>query len=130
MITHPNGLALKLPLNLRAEPRSAGFRVTPAEGGPARIPSVVDVTLQPTARPEGTFPETRPIAGGQARYRIEEGEGGSAGPQFVLTAWLAYGRGHVLVRQTTQAEFPAKPDFSLAWIVIAGLAAPGAATGL
>jgi hypothetical protein len=71
------------------------------------------------ATPPGDWPKTRSLRGTRVHFRVDEDEGGSAGPGFTLRAWEPTpAGGHIFYRSTDQGAFG--PDFGLAWDVIEG----------
>jgi hypothetical protein len=125
-VAHPNGLLLNLPQSLSAEQTSNGFLLRPQGYRELRSPPEIRVTLHDNRqRPEGEWPQVRQIDGLPVYYRIEKNTAGSGGDIHVLSAWEAYPTGYIFLQQHVQVEEPAKPDFTLGWIVIKGAKAPG-----
>jgi hypothetical protein len=123
-LTHPEGLKLRIPAQLQVQQLRSGFHISSLASKVSRIPQALEVTVARSGVPEGHWPERRISNGREVRFRMDELAGGSGGTEYVLTAWVRYDPGHVLVKQTTQAEWPVKPDFSLAWTVLDGLVPP------
>lgn len=86
--------------------------------GPARV------RLLPEP-PHGVWPETRLLANGPEVYsRMTVAEGGSGGPEYHLTAWIALQDGALMVEQQRQFEPGfggiASDDWTLVWTLLEG----------
>lgn len=119
---HPNGLALRLPASLVVHQLNDGFVVQPAASVQTRAPHQVFVSLRQGVSPlAGGELERKNVAGHLVFFRVDHEEGGSGGASHKLTAWRPYADGYVLITQVAQAEWPAAPDHSLAWVVIGAI---------
>ena len=112
-LEHDNGLVLEVPPGLVARTTDGGFVIRPANAGEVRNPFELSVTLEQTATRGGV--KRRVVKGREVSYTVSQSEGGSYGPQYVLSAWMILSGRTVALRFTTQGEDDAEPDFSLAW---------------
>jgi hypothetical protein len=120
-LKHPNGLSLAMPATgWTQQQTSTGFVLQPATSGGRDNPEI-RISLNSGTSPIGIFPETRTFPASTAQYRIDISDGGSGGTEHILEAWTACGTGHAVLEQVLQAEPPEKPDFSVAWAVLATL---------
>jgi hypothetical protein len=120
-LKHPNGLSLAMPATgWTQQQTSTGFVLQPATAGGRDNPEI-RISLNSGTSPIGIFPETRTFPASMAQYRIDISDGGSGGTEHILEAWTACGTGHAVLEQVLQAEPPEKPDFSVAWAVLATL---------
>lgn len=119
---HANGLTLRLPASLSVREVQDGFTVDPTPGRTRHSPAVT-ITRRTGDHPAGAW-EPRVVAGRACSYRRQHGSGGSGGSELKLDAWCPYPGGHVEIAQVSQAEWPATPDDSLAWQVMAAIEAP------
>lgn len=120
---HTNGLTLRLPASLFVREVQDGFTVDVAASGVTRYSQAVTITRRAgTDRPVAWA--ERVVAGRACSYRHQQSSSGSGGDELTLDAWCPYPGGHVEIAQGSQAEWPATPDDSLAWQVMAALEAP------
>lgn len=121
---HPNGLRIAVPKGYMERQTGDGFDIEP-EGGSDysknRNSVSVNVALvkSPSAEHEDSLFNTKRLAGKEIRYRIiKSAEGGSGGEAYILEVYETVPSGLIKYTQTTQAEYPAKPDFALSWSII------------
>jgi hypothetical protein len=105
----------EIPLFVTQSP--TGFRL--ASTTPLRQQVAVEADVDPaTAAPTGPWPDLRRFGERAVHYRVDELEAGMGGTEFSLVAWEPCKGGHVVYRQSETVEAPARPSFSLAWMVI------------
>ena len=97
-LTHPNGLVVERPVGFDARRSAEGFRFD--EGGKLRNPRQLEV--QRRDAPPPTDLASRRLGDGEARYKVEEDDGGSAGSEYRL--WAAAGGRAVDRGQRQRAE--------------------------
>jgi hypothetical protein len=118
-LKHTNGLTLALPdAAFRVRENSNGYLIEPPDAASTRNPPSIEIALRAGEPPPGDWPATKELGKAAARYRTEIVPGGSGGDEHVLTAWIPCPTGYVVIRHSQQVEPPAKPDFSLAWVML------------
>lgn len=115
-VTHPNGLALRLPEELTVVRTADGFSIAPPSSrGMSEMTVSLHLSEQP---PPGDWPRQQQIETRRVRYRIDRTEGsGSGGDQYEMTAWEATPGKYTLYRQGDHAEF-GEPAFDLFWMIV------------
>ena len=77
-LTHPNGLVVERPVGFDARRSAEGFRFD--EGGKLRNPRQLEVQRRDAPPPPDLA--SRRLGDGEARYKVEEDDGGSAGSEY------------------------------------------------
>ena len=114
-LAHANGLRTVLPQGFRAATTAAGFEFD--EEGELRSPkriTIVRSDAKPELAAEGeqTLPDRE-----EARFAIQELEGGSGGDVYQLTAWRKATDGWIVMTEYVQVEH-FDPDFAVGWAVL------------
>lgn len=112
-LTHPNGLVVERPVGFDARRSAEGFRFD--EGGKLRNPRQLEVQRQDAPPPPDLA--SRRLGDGEARYKVEEDDGGSAGSEYRLWAAKPAGARWIVVSASEQSE-DGEPTFALAWALL------------
>ncbi|MEF2223672.1 T6SS effector muramidase immunity protein Tsi3 [Pseudomonas aeruginosa] len=113
ILTHPNGLVVERPVGFDARRSAEGFRFD--EGGKLRNPRQLEVQRQDAPPPPDLA--SRRLGDGEARYKVEEDDGGSAGSEYRLWAAKPAGARWIVVSASEQSE-DGEPTFALAWALL------------
>ena len=112
-LTHPNGLVVERPVGFDARRSAEGFRFD--EGGKLRNPRQLEVQRRDAPPPPDLA--SRRLGDGEARYKVEEDDGGSAGSEYRLWAAKPAGARWIVVSASEQSE-DGEPTFALAWALL------------
>ena len=115
-VIHPKGLVVLIPPDYREKQIGNGFHITP-KGNDFRVPIIIDVELMPKKAIDASL-QTRNIAGKTIHYSIQEGEGGSGGATYDLTAYEFVDESCIVYTSSDQQEW-GEPDFDLLWKIVA-----------
>lgn len=121
-VSHPNGLALRLPDSLAARQTADGFIIEPAgaDNDARRYPMRASLSLRADgSEPPGEWPLERRIGSRRLRYRIDKAGGGSGGVEYVFDGWEAVSGSYLFCRQREQSE-SGEPKFELCWQALEG----------
>jgi hypothetical protein len=125
---HASGLTLlPQPETFRVQSREWGFRVDPANARRERNPWSVELRLLATDSLPDAGTTAKQVGEHSAQYSVQiEEQEGSGGALHKLTASARCGAGWLSMTAAQQAEFPARPDWSAAWSLMAasGCGAP------
>ncbi len=86
------------------------------QGGGLRSPMQITVWSAADAPPLAD-PRQRALTNGTATFGVEETDGGSGGPVYVLRAFKASGEGTIAIEAQVQSE-GGEPDFETAWSLL------------
>lgn len=106
-LTHPNGLVVERPVGFDARRSAEGFRFD--EGGKLRNPRQLEVQRQDA--PPSPDLASRRLGDGEARYKVEEDDGGSAGSEYRLWAAKPAGARWIVISASEQSE-DGEPTFA------------------
>ncbi|HDP4847304.1 TPA: hypothetical protein P6R15_004468 [Pseudomonas aeruginosa] len=112
-LTHPNGLVVERPVGFDARRSAEGFRFD--EGGKLRNPRQLEVQRRDAPPPPDLA--SRRLGDGEARYKVEEDDGGSAGSEYRLWTAKPAGARWIVVSASEQSE-DGEPTFALAWALL------------
>ena len=105
-----SGFTVATPQGFKSQEATEG--VVFVEDGQIRTPLMVRIDLRPSVDFETS--EERRLANGLARYKVDELEGGSAGPLWQLNAVKDTAQGVLVMEASQQAEL-GPPNFAKAW---------------
>ncbi len=111
-LTHPNGLVVERP---SASTRGAAPRASASTKAASCATHANWRSSAGTRRPPDLA--SRRLGDGEARYKVEEDDGGSAGSEYRLWAAKPAGARWIVVSASEQSE-DGEPTFALAWALL------------
>jgi len=120
-LVHPTGLVIRpQPPAYRVHETETGFRIEPANALRLRNPWSIQLRLAEMEPLSVSHFKVKKVGDRDAHYRLDVDENiGSGGPLHTLTAWIACGSRRIVMTATQQAEYPERPDWSVAWAILA-----------